>query len=137
MPSIELDAGVDESSFGSKQEKKKEKKESKALPILLGVLALLVIYYFIASPSSSSSIELTAEEIETEEAVKNEINNYIEDNGSLPANPSELNLPPGSELSVTVDGQWAVVTADGQLIFSENALPPYDEAAGAPAPGTP
>ena len=130
MSSIELDAGVDESSFGKKKQNKKEKKESKALPILLGVLVLIAIYYFIASPSSSSSMELTADEIATEEAVTNEINTYIEANGSLPENTSELNLPLGSDLSVTDDGKWAVVTADGQLIFSENALPEYDESVG-------
>ncbi len=132
MSSIELDAGVDESSFGKKKQEKKKKEESKALPILLGVLVLLAIYYFVTSPSSSPSMELTAEEIATEEAVTDEINTYIEENGSLPENPSELNLPPGSDLSVTDDGQWAVVTADGQLIFSEDALPPYDESVGSP-----
>ena len=132
MSSIELDAQVDESAFGTKKQKKKGKKESKALPILLGVLVLLAIYYFIASPGKSSSMELTAEQVATEDAVTNEINTYIDENGSLPENPNELNLPPGSDLSVTDDGQWAVVTADGQLIFSEDALPPYDEAMGSP-----
>ena len=124
-----LDAGIDDSVFEKKNSSStRKKKESKALPYLLGVLVLAAGYFIATSVSNSGpQMELTPEQ----EAVQNNVSGIMEDyisvNGSLPENPADLNLPEGSEVIVGDNNSWMVSTPEGQLILSENALPPFDD----------
>ncbi len=132
-----LDAGIDDSVFEKKPPSAaRNKKESKALPYLLGGLVLVAGYFIVTSVSNSGpQMELTPEQ----EAVQNNVSGIMEDyitvNGALPENPADLNLPEGSEVIVGDNNTWVVSTADGQLILSENALPPFEE--GPQMPGNP
>ncbi|MCK5132128.1 MAG: hypothetical protein KAR40_08265 [Candidatus Sabulitectum sp.] len=125
---IRLDAGIDDSAFGKKTVAPKKKKDSKLLPYLLGGLILLTGYYLIsAGGRSASSLDLTPEQEQIQTEVTGVIDSYVTENGSLPDDPSNLNLPEGSEIIMGDDGSWMVSTADGQLILSENALPPFED----------
>ncbi len=125
---IRLDAEIDDSRFGSDKVPPKKKNEAKLLPYLLGGLVLLAAYYFItAGGSSGVQMELTPEQVQVQTAVTDVVESYVSDNGSLPDDPTELNLPEGSEMIMGDDGSWIVSTADGQLIFSEDALAPFED----------
>lgn len=125
---IRLDAGIDDSAFGKKKTPLKKKDDSKLLPYLLGALILLAGYYFISGGSGSGNqMELTPEQEEVQAIVTDYMETYVAENGSLPEDPAELNLPEGSDIIIGDDGSWVVSTADGQLIFSENILPPYED----------
>lgn len=125
---IQLDAGIDDSAFGENKVAPKKKKDSKLLPYLLGGLVLLTAYYFISGTGNSGpTLELTLEQEEVQTQVTDIVEDYIRHSGSLPDDPAELNLPAGSEIIMGDDGSWMVSTADGQLILSENALPPFED----------
>ncbi|MCK5036056.1 MAG: hypothetical protein KAS73_09210 [Candidatus Sabulitectum sp.] len=125
---VSLDAEIDDSRFGSDKVPPKKKKESKLLPYLLGGLVLLAGYYLISSDSNSGiQMELTSEQVQVQTSITDIVESYVSENGSLPDDPTELNLPEGSEILMGDDGSWIVSTADGQLIMSEDALPPFEE----------
>lgn len=125
---ISLDAEIDDSRFGNDKVPPKKKKESKLLPYLLGGLVLLAGYYLISGGSSSSiQMELTEEQVQVQTNITDVVESYVSVNRSLPADPTALDLPEGSEIIMGDDGSWIVSTADGQLIFSENALAPFEE----------
>ncbi|MCD4708868.1 MAG: hypothetical protein K8S62_14140 [Candidatus Sabulitectum sp.] len=124
----QLDAGIDDSVFAeNKGSPLKKKDDSKLLPYLLGGLILVAGYFFISGGGRSDlQTELTPEQVEVQTAVTDFVESYIAENGSLPDNPAELNLPEEFEIITGDDGSWVVRTADGQLIFSEGALPPFE-----------
>ncbi len=123
-----LDANIDDSQFNNHSEKKK-KEDSKLLPYLLGGLILLTAFYFISEDrfSSNTPKELTAEQEQIQTEVTDIVESYVTENGSLPDDPNLLNLPENSEIIMGDGGEWVVSTPDGQLIFSENILPPYED----------
>ncbi len=125
---IRLDAEIDDSRFGSDKVPPGKKKEAKLLPYLLGGLVLLAGYYFISGGSNSGvQMELTEEQVLVQTDITDVVESYVSENGSLPDDPAALDLPEGSEIIMGDDGSWIVSTADGQLIMSEGALPPFEE----------
>ena len=123
-----LDAGIDDSIFEKKVPSGRNKKESKALPYLLGALILVAGYFILSSVSNSGpQMELTPEQEAVQENITGIVEDYITVNGSLPENPADLNLPEGSEVIIGDNNSWIVSTPDGQLILSENALPPFED----------
>ena len=131
-----LDAGIDDSIFEKKVPPGRNKKESKALPYLLGALILVAGYFIVTSVSNSGpQMELTPEQEVVQENITGILEDYIAVNGSLPENPADLDLPEGSEVIIGDNNSWVVSTPDGQLILSENALPPFED--GPPNRDTP
>ncbi|MEA3266204.1 MAG: hypothetical protein U9P42_04600 [Candidatus Fermentibacteria bacterium] len=125
---ISLDAEIDDSRFERDKGPPKKKKESKLLPYLLGGLVLLAGYYFISGGSSSGvQMDLTPEQVQVQTDITDVVESYVSENGSLPDDPTALDLPEGSEIIMGDDGSWIVSTTDGQLIFSEDALAPFED----------
>ena len=119
---MQLDADVEYS--GRKKTPDKSKKDGKALPWLLAVLAGLAVYAVIdLTGGTGVQTELTQEQAQVQETVAESVRGHIDENG-VPDDPSELDLPPGSDIVFNEDGSWIVSTADGQLISSPGALTP-------------
>ncbi len=126
---VQLDAGIDDSAFAENKGSPGKKKDNlNLLPYLLGCLVLLAGYYLISGGGGSGlQTELTPEQEQVQIMVVDVMENYAAGNSTLPDDPAELNLPEGSEIIVGDNGLWIVSTADGQLIMSENALPPLED----------
>lgn len=119
---IQLDAEIQHTER-SQPPRKQRKKGNIAwlLPVLAAVGAYAL--FFDNGGTGGVQTELTAEQQETAQEISAAVKEHILENGTL-EDPSEMDLPEGTDIMIAPDGSWIASTPDGQLISSPGALTP-------------
>lgn len=102
-----------------------KKGRGSALKWLLPVLAAVGVYALFFDGSGTDGIlrEPTADQIVVAEEITTTVKDHIEEHG-IPDDPSELDLPEGTEIMISPDGSWIASTPGGQLVSSPGGLTP-------------
>ncbi len=119
---IQLDAEVQHPERPTLPKKGRKKGN---IAWLLPVLAAAGAYILFFNDGGAGGVqtELTAEQAETALEISAAVKEHILENG-IPEDPSEIDLPQGTDIMIAPDGSWIASTPDGQLISSPGALTP-------------